>query len=113
MTTSFTLSHDSNTHELFAERVSETDSIETWRVYSRGDQNTFIELSNDRPRLHAQSLYTARYKWTVLEGAPQYRKMVTQITTYLEYEIRGRWKPPTKGVAEKKAAAAKQQGRLF
>ena len=113
MTCSFTLSNDGKVHELAAERVAVSDTIETWRVCSRLDPNFFIALSNDKPLLQNKRLYTDQFKWTIIEGEAVYKRMTTQITTYLEYYIKGLWKPPTKGINEQKAAAAKQQGRLF
>jgi hypothetical protein len=113
MACNFTLSHDGTTYRLFAEKVGETDRLETWRVASQLDKNSFIALSNDRPLLHRERHYTAPYKWTVLEGDPQYRKMVVQITTYLEYYIKGLWRPPKKGKAELKAGPEHTQGKLF
>jgi len=113
MTCHFTLSHDGATYRLFAEKVRETDTVETWRVRSQLDQNSFIALVNDRPLLHMGRNYTARYKWTVLEGDPQYQKMVLQITTYLEYHIKGLWRPSKKGKPEPKLIAENPQGKLF
>lgn len=111
MTCSFTLSHEGKTHELTAVRSSVSDSVEVWRVSGR-DPNLFISLSNDRPLLHQKHLYSARFKWEVLEGEAIYRRMVVQITTYLEYYIKGLWKPPKKGKAEKKLPDT-PQGSLF
>lgn len=113
MTTSFTLSHDSKVFELFAERVSVGEDIETWRVQSRTDTNSFLTVTNNRPLLHRQHSYKAFFKWTVLEGDYTLRRITMLVTHHLDYYIKGQWKPPTKGVNEKKAAAAKQQGKLF
>lgn len=113
MTCNFTLSHEGITYELFAEKIGETDAVETWRVASRLDKNSFVALSNDRPLLRTRHHYTASYKWTVLEGNSQYRKMVSQITTYLEYYIKGLWRPSKKEQPETKPPAENPQGKLF
>lgn len=113
MTCNFTLSHEGITYELFAEKTGESDALETWRVASRLDQNAFVALSNDRPLLHTKHRYMASYKWTVLEGNLQYRKMVLQITTYLEYYIKGLWRPLKKGKSELTPATGNPQGKLF
>jgi hypothetical protein len=112
MTTSFTLSQDGKTFELAAERVAETDILETWRVGSRLDPDVFIALTNDRPLLHQKHLYRTSYKWTVVEGNATYRRMVKQITTYLEYHIKGLWHPPKKIPVETKNEPT-SQGNLF
>lgn len=113
MTCSFTLSHEGATYELVAAKVADTETLETWHVSSRRDKNAFIVFSNDRPLLHNSHLYTARYEWTVLQGDPLYSKMVLQITTYLEYHIKGLWRPPKKGKGESKPVEANTQGKLF
>src|SRR4051812_49422221 len=99
MTCNFTLSHEGATYELVAEKVADTETLETWHVSSQRHKNAFLALSNNRPLLHTAHRYTARYTWTVLEGDSQYRIMVLQITTYLEYYIKGLWRPPKKGKA--------------
>lgn len=114
MTCNFTLSHEGTTYELVAEKVGQTDVLETWHVSSPLDRNAFITLWNDRPLLHTNHQYTARYKWTILEGDPLYKKMFVQITTYLEYFIKGLWRPPKKGKSEQpKQVVENTQGKLF
>lgn len=113
MTCHFTLSHEGITYELAAEKVAETDVVEMWRVASRLEKNAFIALSNDRPLLHRDHHYQGHYKWTVLEGDPVYKKMVLQITTYLEYYIKGLWRPPKKGKPDLKPVEGNAQGKLF
>ena len=112
MICSFTLTHEGTTHELMAEQVSVNEQTETLRVYSKYDPNTFITLSNNRPSLHAQHLYHIRYKWTAGEGDHSYKRMVGLITNYLEYYIRGLWKPGKK-VRQKPVPPINTQGRLF
>lgn len=112
MNCTFTLSHEGKTHELTAVCSQASSTLEIWRVSNRGDQNRFILLSNDRPLLHEKHHYTAQYKWTVVEGEALYKRMVGQITTYLEYHIKGLWKPPKKGREEKKPSDT-PQGSLF
>ena len=111
MTTTFVLSHDSKIFELFAERVSVTEELETWRVCNRGDTNRFITLSNNRPYLHSRHQYKAFYKWTVIEGDHSYRRIRDLITNKIEYHIKGLWKPPTKAETTKNAPV--KQSKLF
>ena len=99
MTTNFHVSHDSKLYELFAERIAEGDTLETWRVSARGDVNRFVTITNNRPYLHANHQYKAYYKWTIVEGDNTYKRIVDLITNQLEYYIRGLWKPPRKGKA--------------
>ena len=116
MTTSFHLSHEGKNYNFLAERVKVDDTLEVWRVSSRLHTNSFLALSNDRPLLHQKHEYSASYKWTVLEGEPIYRRMVSLITNLLEYHIKGLWKPPVKGKKDTKQAALPQnnpQGKLF
>ena len=113
MPCSFTLSNEGITYELWAEKTAGDHTFETWRVFSRLDASAFIELANDRPSLHTQHQYTTRYTWTVKEGVPQYRKMVQQITTWLEYHIKGQWKPARKGKPTLQRAEPSTQGKLF
>ena len=112
MTTSFHVSHDSKLYELFAERVALTETLETWRVSSRGDVNRFITLANNRPYLHERHQYKSFYKWTVLEGDATYRRIVDLITSQLDYFIRGQWKPPKKGKTVAQPTTT-PQGKLF
>lgn len=116
MTTTFMCSHDGKAFEFSAERVRVDDALETWRVSSRGDVNRFITITNNRPGLHARYQYKAFYKWTVVEGDYDYRRIVSLITNQLEYYIKGLWKPPLKGKKEKLTATLLQnnaQGKLF
>ena len=116
MTKSFHLSHEGTNYDFLAERVKVDDTLEVWRVSSRLDVNSFLALSNDRPLLHQKHQYRANYKWTVLEGEPIYRRMVSLITNLLEYHIKGLWKPPLKGKKDTKAAPSSEnnpQGKLF
>lgn len=112
MTTSFTLSHDSKTYELFAERVALNESLETWRVSARGDMNRFITLTNNRPFLHERHQYKAFYKWTMVEGDQAYKRIKALITNHLEYFIKGQWKPPKKGKPQQTPSES-PQGKLF
>lgn len=97
MQCNFTLSHDSKTYEAIAERVALDDTLETWRV-STGVMSTvcFIALTNNHPDLHARHHYKAFYKWMVLESDHTYRCIVDVIINYVEYYIKGLWKPPKK-----------------
>jgi hypothetical protein len=96
MTTNFTLTYEGKIHELEAQCIERSETLERWRIWCRGDQNRFLTLTNDRPRLQTIHLYRAPYKWTIEEGDVVYRKMFSQITTYLEYYIKGLWKSPRK-----------------
>jgi|GEM_PF-5470360 len=96
MNTNFTLSLEGKIYELQARRIIVTDILERWVIWGRGDENRFLIVTNDRPGLQTIHQYRAPYKWTIEEGDPVYRKMVSQITTYLEYYIKGLWKIPKK-----------------
>lgn len=110
MNTTFTLSHDSKTFELFAEMVNATEDVETWRVSSRLDKSTFITLTNNRPYLHARHQYKAFYKWTIVEGDYTFKRIKDLITNKVEYYIKGLWKPPRKKDLQ---APRPPQGKLF
>lgn len=110
MNTTFTLSHDSKIFELFAERVTVGDEIETWRVSHRADRNSFMTVSNNRPYLHARHQYKAFYKWTLIESNHAFKRIQDLITNQIEYYIKGLWKPPTKKELRTPVAP---QGKLF
>lgn len=96
MTTNFTLTLEGKMHELQARRICTTDVLERWVICSRGDEIRFLVVTNDRPCKQSIHQYRASYKWTIEESDPAFRKMVSQITSFLEYYIKGLWKMPKK-----------------
>lgn len=113
MTTNFMLPLDGRIYELQAQRISQSDLLETWRIWNRGDQTTFVTLTNDRPRLQSIQQYRAPYKWTIEESHPIFKTMVPQITAYLEYYIKGFWKKPFNTKDPAPAGAHSSHVKLF